>query len=132
MTIEIGLIVIVALSYLYRQIKLKRLMFKKMARQQYDDIAVSINYWAEKKKDHERFQLARVALALYDDYYKRSNILPITIRNTTVEEFAVLSEWRNLIQDSEWKVKNAWSGRPGDLLELEYAINRAALREHCR
>jgi hypothetical protein len=130
-TSAIVLIVVVVISYLYRQAKIKRHMLSQKARQQYDDIAASINYWAESKDNHERFQLARVALDSYDDWYKRSTVLPITMRDTTAEEFAVLTEWRNMIQDSEWKAKNACSCRPSDLLEIEYAVNRAALREHC-
>jgi hypothetical protein len=131
MVIYIVLVAVVALFYLYRQANIKRRMFSKKARQLYDEIAVTINYWAESKNDYVRFQLARDALASYDDWYERSTVLPIIMRNTTARDFAVLSEWRNLIQDSEWKAKNAWSGQPSDLFELEYAINRAALREHC-
>lgn len=131
MTAAIVLTIVASIIYLYRQGKIKRRILSQRTRQQYADIAASINYWAESKDNHERFQLARIALALYDDWHKRSTVLPISIRNTTAEEFAVLSEWRNLIQDSEWKTKNPWSGRQSNLLEIEYAVNRAALREHC-
>lgn len=131
MTTLVVVFVVFIILYLFRQANIKRGKLRQKARQQYDDIETSINYWAEGKDVPERFQLAQVALALYDDWHKRSTLLPVTMRNTSAEEFEVLTEWHKLIQDSEAKARNAWSGRPSDLLEMRYAENRAALREYC-
>jgi hypothetical protein len=129
--ITIILVAIVVGLFFYRQARTKRHISSQNARRQYDEIAASISRWAKDQGNHELFELARVALASYDEWYKRSTVLPIRVRGAKADEFAVLTEWRNLIQDSEWKAKNAWSGQSSDLLEMEYAINRAKLRERC-
>lgn len=131
MKITIILVAIVVGLCLYRQARTKRRTLSEIARRQYDDIAVCINRWAKDQGNHELFELARVALASYDEWYKRSTVLPIRVRGAKADEFAVLTEWRNLIQDSEWKAESAWRGRSSDLLEMEYAMNRAKLRERC-
>jgi hypothetical protein len=131
MKILIALLLVFVVLYLYRQANIKRGRLRTQARQQYSDIATSINYWAERKDDPERFQLAQVALALYDDWHRRSIAIPVTMRNTSAEEFEVLTEWRSLIEDHERKSKDAWNLKPSYLLELEFAGNRAALREYC-
>jgi len=131
MTTTIVLLIVGVVVLLYRQANIKRRKLRAQARQQYHDIMISITYWAEERDNPERFQLAQLALGMYDQWHKRSTFLPIYAKDVTPEEFELLDEWRKLIQQAESKCKTAWSSRPSDLLELRFMENRADLRAYC-
>lgn len=82
---------LICLFFLYKSAKKNQKQIRDKARRHFEDMKLAIDYWVKDKSNPERKMLAKISQGMYDDYYKKAVLMPIS--KYGAEDFEYYDEW---------------------------------------
>ncbi len=119
--------VLIYAFFVYKKAKRKQQELRAKAREYFEDIKLTIEYWLKDKDDADRKKLAKISQTIYDEKRKTVTFMPIS--KYSAEQFEYLDEWRLIFNEVDLLNSN-WMIDPikGEKI-LEFQSALAELRE---